>query len=297
MKKSTVIAGLTRNPLSIVLLLFLIACTEPFDIKTNDSAPVIVINSIITDELKVQEVNIIRSSPYFDATSNQGISGATVAMRSGNTTYSFQESATKQGLYLSETPFSAVVGATYFLTVEVDFDGDGILDRYDAQTTILLPPAIDSLKIKPVELFGHKNHQLYVYAQDPPAADFYIFNVALNDSLLTTQLTDFIVANDRGFNDQYVEGDIYLFDDLSEWATDTEEQRKKSIYLREGDVIDVQIGLISEGYFDFIKQCSSGKDGENPMFGGPASNVVTNISKGGVGYFAGYAVSRERIVF
>jgi hypothetical protein len=287
-----------KHTISIIAaILLLSACTEPIDIKTNDSAPVIVINSIITDEYKVQEVNIIRSSPYFDAVSNQGILGATVAMRSGNTTYSFQESTTKQGLYLSETPFSAVVGSTYFLTVEVDFDGDGIVDRYDAQTTILLPPAIDSLKIKEQEMFGHITHHLNVYAQDPPADDFYIFNVTLNDSLLTAKLTDFIVTNDNGVDEdeKRLEADIYPFYDLSNW--DTDKNKEDHLYIREGDVIDVQLGLISEGYFDFIRQCNSGKNGENPMFGGPASNVVTNISKGGVGYFAGYAISQGRIVF
>jgi hypothetical protein len=32
-------------------------------------------------------------------------------------------------------------------------------------------------------------------------------------------------------------------------------------------------------------------NGENPFFGGPASNIITNISNGGLGYFTTYAGS------
>ncbi|GHT13855.1 hypothetical protein FACS189432_07360 [Bacteroidia bacterium] len=282
----------------MTIILFFFACTAPIDIETDDSPPVVVIYGVLTDELKYQEVKVSRSSPYFDNEPNSGISGAYVTVRSSdNTVYPFLESDSIPGLYYSQSEFGAQIGMDYFLTVEVDFNIDGIMDKYEAETTILPVPAIDSLTIEPVEMFGHKNHILYVHAQDPPEKNFYLFNVFHNDSLLTQKLADLPVSDDELFNDQYIKGDIYFFDDISEWEKDTEETRKRSVYLQPGDKIDLQLGLISQGYFDFINQCRSGKNGENPLFGGPASNIATNISNGGVGYFAGYAISRKSIVF
>jgi hypothetical protein len=275
-------------------------CTAPIDIQTDDSPPVVVIYGVLTDELKYQEVKVSRSSPYFDDEPNPGISGANVTVRtSDNKIYPFWESDSIQGLYYSQFKFRAQAGFDYFLTVEVDANNDGIPDKYEAETTILPVPAIDSLTIEPIEIFGHKNYILYAHLQDPPEKNFYLFNVFYNDSLITHKLTDLIISNDELFNNQYIKGDIYLFDDdeISEWKTGPEENRKRPFFLSPDDDLAIELSLISQGYFDFIHQCSSGKNGENPLFGGPASNITTNISNGGVGYFTGYAISRKNIIF
>jgi hypothetical protein len=36
--------------------------------------------------------------------------------------------------------------------------------------------------------------------------------------------------------------------------------------------------------------------GENPFFGGPASNIITNISNGGRGFFTTYPLSTTKTV-
>jgi hypothetical protein len=286
-----------KQKIIILLFTFLSACTAPIDIQTDDSPPVIVIYGVLTNELKYQEINISRSAPYFDNEPNPGISGADVFVRSSdNKVYPFVESHIP-GLYYSRSPFVAQAGNDYFLTVEVDFDKDGIPDKYEATTTVLPVPEIDSLTIEPVEMFGHKNHILYVHAQDPPEKNFYLFHVFRNDSLITSKLTDIVISNDELFDNQYIKGDIYFFDDISEWEKDSEEIRKNSVYLQPGDKLEVQLGLISQGYFDFINQCSREKNGENPMFGGPPSNITTNISNGGIGYFTGYAIAHKDIIF
>jgi hypothetical protein len=285
-----------------ILFFFIIlsACTERIEIETDDSPPVVVIYGVLTDELKSQEVKISRSSPYFDDEPNKGISGANVTVRSSDDeVYLFRESNKIQGLYYSQERFSAKEGIVYSLTVEVDFDKNGVPDKYEAETTIFPVPTIDSLTIEPVELFGHKNYLLYVHAQDPPEKNFYLFHVFYNDSLVTGQITEFVVSDDRLFNNQYMKGDIYLFDDddVSEWETGPEENRKNPFYLKPGDTVSVEFSAISEGYFNFINQCQREKKGENPMFGGPASNIDTNISNGGVGYFTGYKISGSQIVY
>ncbi|GHT46046.1 hypothetical protein FACS189440_03230 [Bacteroidia bacterium] len=281
-----------------VLLALFTACTEPIDINTDDSAPVIVIYGTLTNEYKYQEVMISRSSPYFDDEPNQGISGAQVTVQSSNNDiYHFLEDDSIQGLYYSRNKFSAQIGVDYALSVEVDFDKDGIPDKYEASATVLPAVVPDSLSLDLVEMFGHKNYLLYLYAQDPPEENFYLFRVLHNDSLLTSKISRLIISDDALFPGQYMKGNLYRFDDISNWEADPEENRERSVYLRPGDTIETEISLISKGYFDFISQCQREQSGENPMFGGPASNIETNISNGGVGYFAGYCISRTSIVF
>jgi hypothetical protein len=278
--------------------LFLIGCTEPFDIKTDDSPPVIVIYGELTDEFKNQTVMISRSSPYFDDEPNRGISGAEVTIQSSNDEiYHLLENDSIKGLYYSKTQFSAQIGVNYSLSVEVDFDHDGIPDKYEASTTILPVVIPDSLTLEPVEMFGHKNYFLYMHFQAPPEETYYLFKINYNDSLVTAKLSRYLISDDALFRGQYAKGNLYRFDDISNWETDPEENREHSIYLQPGDEIEARVSLISKGYFDFINQCQGEQSGENPMFGGPASNIATNISNGGVGYFSGYCIARTSILF
>ena len=41
-------------------------------------------------------------------------------------------------------------------------------------------------------------------------------------------------------------------------------------------------------YYNFIYQCEMQQSGENPMFGGPAANITTNISGGACGFFSSF---------
>ncbi|GHU60356.1 hypothetical protein FACS1894121_0160 [Bacteroidia bacterium] len=283
------------------VLLLVQSCTEPITIHTDNSPPVVVIYSVITSELKVHEVNVSRSSPYFDDVPNQGLSDATVSVYSTTANYLFQECDTLPGTYRSIAPFSAEAGTEYTLKVEVDFNGN--VEIFEAQTPIIPVPELDSVTIRDMPMFGRKGHALYIHALEPPGKDFYLLNLFKNDTSLTAKLTDFITEEDNFFEDQYIEMMVERFRDGSEWeddrvwASDEEKVRARRRYLWDGDTITLQLCVIPEGFFNFISQSKSVKNGGNPMFGGPASNVITNISNGGVGYFAGYAISEGKVVY
>jgi threonine dehydrogenase-like Zn-dependent dehydrogenase len=108
-----------------------------------------------------------------------------------------------------------------------------------------------------------------------------------------------VVTDDALFNGQYVRGNIFMFDGdaVPERETEQEENGRNDYYLKPGDKVTIEMSAVSQGYLDFIRQCRREKNGENPMFGGPASNIVTNISNGGVGYFSGYIIMRETVFF
>ena len=284
--------------LAIMSAILLAACTEPITIKTGNSPPVIVIYCELTDEIKYQEIMITRSSPYFDTVPNEGVSQADVVVNSSEgETFHFFGSGEIQGLYLSQNKFGVKSGVNYDLSVTVDFNQDGVPEEYQASTTVLPAVVPDSLSLDTVEIFGNKRYILYAYFQDPPEENYYLFNVFKNDSLITNQISKYIVSDDALFNGQYTSANVYFFRDASAWETDSEDERKRSVYLNSGDSVGTEISEIPKGYYDFITQCQREQEGENPMFGGPPSNITTNISNGGVGYFVGYCVERKSIEY
>jgi len=279
----------------LIVATFFTSCTELIEIKTDNSEPVIVINGILTDEHKYQEIHISRSSPYFDDEPNAGISNALVTVESSNNeVYKFMECDTLPGIYYSQEMWAVKENFEYHLNVKVDFDNNGEDKLYQASTKILPPLYLDSAKIVPMDIMGHANYALNVYGQDPPSEDYYLFKLSVNDSLVTSKLSQYIISDDVMINNGYIPGlTIEYFGDISEWEKDTEETRRRSLYAKEGDKIGIELSMISKGYFDFISQCVREMRGENPMFGGPASNITTNISNGGVGYFSGYCITHS----
>lgn len=288
---------LKRKNLFIYLFIFffilLEGCTEPFYIETEDAQPVIVIYGIITDEYKRQSVKVSSSAPYFQEQPAPLISGAEVKiLTSEDEVYYLFEEPEYSGTYVSTQAWQAKEGVEYSLEVKTDFNKDGVDELYQASTVILPAVFLDSIKIKPITIMGHKNYSLNIYGQDPPEENYFSFNVSVNGISVTEKITKGIITKDEQFNGLYISGlTLQYFDNISEWEKDSDEDRERSVYLKSGDVITLHTSSISKGYFEFISQCIKEKNGENPMFGGPASNIITNITNGGVGYFSGYCIT------
>jgi hypothetical protein len=275
-------------------LLFLapLACTAPIELKTNESKPVIVIYGSLTEHETQQMVRISSSSPYFAEKSNRPVSDAVVEIwTSDGQTFEMEELSKDRGSYQTIRAMAAVPGVTYRLSVKVDFDGDGRTEMYEAVTTMHPPFQLDSLTIEPVYLMGYKHYAVSLYAPEAPSEDYYMMRYILNDTLMEYQLSNFAVFSDMGINDQYLNGmPLMYFDDISN-KNNLVSEDNGAMFVQSGDKITVCISRIEKGFYDFIRQCQSEKRGENPFFGGPASNITTNISHGGVGYFAAYTTA------
>jgi hypothetical protein len=286
---------------SIVWLL--VSCVEPFEIRTDNSSPVIVIYGCLTDEMAYHRIQVSTSSPYFDTQLNRGISGAEVRITSSDDqVFVFEEVDTVPGLYLTTTKMAGIPGETYLLSVETDFDNDGVKEIYTATSTMLSTVAVDSIELKNIQLMGYRFYFLNLYAQDPPTEDYYLCRYKVNDSLIMSRINQLSSMDDRAFNGQYINGmSVQQFWDISERdriesADDDDDDGTRRIYLSPGDVVNFSLSRIEKGYYNFITQCRKEMRGENPFFGGPPSNIDTNISNGGIGYFATYAFSTVETV-
>ncbi|MDR1887270.1 MAG: DUF4249 domain-containing protein [Prevotellaceae bacterium] len=290
-----------KKPLILLFAVSLLAsCVEPFDIRTDDSPPAIVIYGYLTDEPAYHTVRISRSSPYFDTAANVGISDAEVKITSSNgEVIDFVEVAAVPGTYRTTDRTAGTPGATYLLSVEVDFDNDGVREKYTASSMMQSAVKVDSIEVKHMKIMGNKFYVLYLYAQDTPAEDYYLGHYRINDTVVLSNISRLSPMSDAAFNGQYINGlMIRRFWDASERENvdENDEQEYRRVYTSPGDTITFSLSRIEKGYHDFISQCQQEMTGENPFFGGPASNIVTNISGGALGYFTTYAFSTAKAV-
>ena len=286
-------------PIILFVVTALVSCTAPIDINTRDSEPVIVIYGNITDENKYQFIRITSSSPYFDEKANIAILDAKVKVTSSDgEEYLFISE--KEGYYVSEIFFEGIPGVTYHLKVEVDFNNDGIMDIYEAETTIPPVVPVDSIDIKPMDIMGYRHFSLNFYMYEPVETDnYYLFKFFINDSLSNNKISEFIVSDDQMFNGAYLSGiSLYYFEDATDEKnlTAPRADEEGNYMVKPGDRVCLQVLNIEKGYYHFINECISEKYGENPFFGGPPSNITTNISNGAVGYFSGYCLQERSTI-
>ena len=281
------------NYLGLILILFFSACTASFDIDTDDSEPIIVIYGCLTDEQETQKVRITTSSPYFDNKTNDFVENAIVTITDSEGAI-YPMSYSKEGYYESDDKFTVLENITYNLKVEVDFDKDGVSELYEASTTVSPVIPVDSIDIKYMDIMGYGHYALNIFMQDPPEQEnYYMFRFMVNDSLSNYKISELMVSSDELYNGSYLKNItiVYLEDGNDEDNIKQSEDSDNKMYLvYPGDKVAFQVINIEKGYYNFIRECISEKRGENPFFGGPPSNITTNISNGGVGYFTSYKI-------
>jgi hypothetical protein len=143
-------------------------------------------------------------------------------------------------------------------------------------------------------MMGQKGYAMYLYAQDVPTEDYYLSRYKVNDTLVLDNISQLSLMSDRTFNGQYMNAMLlHMFRDVDDRNEDQDADRDENrrAYLGLGDVVTLSFGRIEKGYYNFINQCRDEMEGESPFFGSPASNITTNISNGGIGYFACYPLT------
>ncbi|MDR0795126.1 MAG: DUF4249 domain-containing protein [Tannerella sp.] len=285
-------SNLVKNILPVLFILFIGSCSQLIEIKPSNSEPVVVVYGCLTEDFTYQTIRISLSSPYFELEPNQPVSNAIVTIQSMSDRHIFElVETTEKGVYRTANPMSAVVGETYHLSILVDSRPDGNQQLYEATATMQRPFMVDSINIEVRYLMGFKHYALNIYAQEEAGNDYYSAYANINDTLTSNRISRLTVFSDFGIDGQYLDRfPLMQFEDYSNDQFD--EINQYFNYVKPGDKITFCISRIEKGYFDFLDQCRSERRGENPFFGGPASNITTNISNGGVGYFAAVSTTR-----
>lgn len=271
-------------------LLFM-SCTEQIEIETNSSTSVIVINGCITDQIEYKKVYISSSAPYFQNLHNAKISNATVKVISATDgVWEFYEDPLETGTYVSKEKVGGIIGKEYTLNVEYDFDKDGNVELYSAKTVMQSRFIPDSIRINHTNKMGKSLYTVNLYAQEPIGKDFYCSRCYVNDSLISSKITRYWTFDDKMYEGEYLDGLlVYYLADKKERNKYTEDEANKLTFVGEGDKISIEMIKIERGYYNFLNQCREGENGES-IFGGTPSNIISNISNRGVGFFTAFSL-------
>lgn len=126
--------------IGMALLLWIFGCTEPFEGTVEGFEDVLVVDALITNENKRQEIRLTRSF-RFDEDGPQAEENANVTVEDGEGgQFVFDEE--EPGIYLSNPPFSAEMGKAYSLSITTE---DGRSYRSDTMQLPTASTTIDEL--------------------------------------------------------------------------------------------------------------------------------------------------------
>ena len=271
--------------LSIGLLIA--SCTERIDVELDDTYTRLVVDGQITsDDTGRHVITLTESTSYFYNQPPPPVSNADVHItdNEGNTILLSEETA---GVYHLPEGFSAEAGKTYTLDIELAKEIDG-KTKYTATSTT--PTIGDTVYIglQHQPDWGEKGYYIVqCYYWDLPGANWYMFNIYKNDTLLTDTLNKKQIVDDRFYDGGFTNGIGVGYLD----------QSKKSEVLRPGDIITFQACSITEGYANFVWEVQDEVSFNTPLFSGPPANVQGNLSGGAMGYFTSYPVLYASLVF
>lgn len=156
--------------LTLLLTWLFVGCTEEFTPEIPPSDSILVVEALITNELKNQEIYLSRSSDGVEAPEIE--SGAVVrVLDSSNSSFVFEEA--DPGKYVSVVPFAATSGQSYTLTISlasgrsysstsVEIPQTSQIDRVFAEQTTT-DTGTDGVSIKVDSFDPSRNSNFYRY--------------------------------------------------------------------------------------------------------------------------------------
>ena len=186
-----------RPYISVSTLLGLIglnSCVEPFEADDLGYERLLVVEGIITDELKQHEVLLSYTTPLDTVLMIQETGAMVQVTTSDNRTYSFSE--TSPGVYRSQDAFAAQAGTTYQLEIITSTGDDYVSDSSHIETN---PGLADVYAGKELDPNGNEEMVIYIDSQNSQAdVSFYRFTFKETFQLIAPRWApfDFVVIND-----------------------------------------------------------------------------------------------------
>lgn len=268
----------------IIAAIITTACTEPIDIELDSTYNRLVVEGAVTTDSINHYVILSITSDYFSHSLSPRVSDAFVELSFGNETMQLVENTVIPGLYETPTAFRGVIGTTYDLKIsQVDVDQDGVEEFYNASSSMAGGSELHYIELKYYPSSFASGYAVFMYANHPPdQRDWFGFKLSKNGVLLTNSLSEYSVMSDDIFDDGYLPGLPVGF--LSDDETEQE--------VFPGDTVTFELDCIEEAYYNFVVEAQTEIAGYYPLFSGPPSNVISNISNGALGIFAAYSVQR-----
>ena len=265
----------TKIYFAICFIIFL-SCTdkEIINLKNTDDIKLVVFGEFSNEE-KIQKVFLSTTSAYFSQTSAPVVSGAKLTVGYGPNKVELVENEKEPGTYQTPDVFRTVPNRTYKLTItQVDINGDGIFETYEAESHTKNVATIDGVLVKYNDTW--KSWDVGVFFTEPvESEDYYLFKLYKNNILYTDTISEYKIYSDKTINGKEVSGmAVHSF------------EKDKGEIVYDGDKITLGTFSITKNYYDFINGLKQETGNRVPLFSGPPANLKGNISNGALGFFA-----------
>lgn len=268
-----------KSVIMICMLFMSASCTDEIDWDVPGSAPRILVEGRVDNELKHHYVRLQMSQNLFEDRQNTGLSHARISVNDGDQAFDYEEDPTEVGLYKSIQPFAGEIGRTYTIDILLPEPIDGI---QHLETSALMPHVLefDSIQVRKEIFFNQEAYTVRAFSEKAPmTSNYYLIQVYQNDILLTEEVSDFLLLGVESDQvDDFQINDIPIF---------------RSDEIAEGDIITVKVQSISKGYYTFLSQMKSAIRGNGMMgLSGPPANAYGNFGREVMGYFYAAPISR-----
>ncbi|MFI5203609.1 MAG: DUF4249 domain-containing protein [Flavobacteriales bacterium] len=261
---------------NVYILLFIplliSSCIKEVEIELNDTEPKLVVEALLTDNIEPYKVKLTLLSPFFDQSGEHYITNAQVYITDdlGNTDTLYY---TQNGIYATLQNQQGMPGITYAL--KVIYNGE----EYNATETMQPKSTIDTVSYIYNEgsAFIEEGYNVILNFQDDGSySNYYRFSFYKNDTLQTDPFKYFVV------DDIPVQGNYII--------------AQVPYNYQPGDSARVELQNITKEYYLYLTAISTQIQSSGGPFDPIPANPPTNITNGGLGFFAVLAKDEMTIV-
>jgi hypothetical protein len=254
-----------RTALAIIMLFSAVGCTEQVDLEDylkSEPSETLVVEGLITNELKPHAIKLTRSGKALPDDPYQPVSGAQVTISDGTVVFDLTEDTDAPVIYLTDS-IRGEVNQTYTLTVKIN---EEVYKASDTMIPVLQFGRPEGIRLAGTQLpRGYIQSPLIIFGSNAPA-------------MVQTRI------DNPQPNDKYTHLDYYAFP-----GVDPDNILPKSVEATlsytEGTKLTQLKYSLSPEHYQFLRALLLETEYKGGVFGSVRSNVPTNVSNGGFGFF------------
>lgn len=261
----------------LLLILVLTSCEEKinWDIKTANN-PFIVVDGIITSELKPQTISLSRPVSMINELA-QPVSGATVLVSLNQLVYTFHEDMTHRGKYISDIAFQGIRNKSYTLLITAG------AKAYSANAVMTSP---EKLTFVEYQLNAAENKYRFTKVPFPYNPEFSaMFEILLDWSLAPGYEKE---------NPDSCKQKLFYYTLKTIDVSEVFAPGMVKITFPPGTLITERRYSLTDEHAAFIRAMLLETTWQGGYFNTATANIPTNLSEGAVGYFGACGVVEEK---
>ncbi len=239
-----------------------------------DGKEFLVVDGILTNENKFQEIRLSKSLPAFNEKPVL-ISGAVISVSDGVYNYTFSEDTA--GYYLSDVKFSAVINKLF--TLNITFDNK----VYSAQARAV--PVLNNASVEYIQY----NDSLYYFPQ--PTAQFNPDEAAMYEINADWSF----VPNYENLSEEKTKAKLFFYDLKTIDVNEIFDPSREQVFFPKGTRLAVKKYSLSPEHEKFIRSLLLETQWSGGNFDTEEDNVYTNLSEGAFGFFGASIVLSDTV--